>query len=123
LGCTAVAHSLSSWWGDEIAAHRRAARFGGPLDPLLGGWTPHHSGLAAADPALGGAWVPTTAALAGRLEPAARQEIVRRRAEALDELERRDPSGFARWLTVERGLSSDPADFVRGDRTMGTDAA
>jgi hypothetical protein len=57
------------------------------------------------------------------LEPAARQEIVRRRAEALDELERRAPSGFARWLTAERGLCSDPADFVRGDRTMGTDAA
>jgi hypothetical protein len=67
--------------------------------------------------------VRTTAALAGRLEPAARREIVRRRAEALDELERRDPSGFARWLTAERGPRSDPADFVRGDRTMGTDAA
>src|SRR5258706_9654291 len=35
LGCTAVAQPLSSWWGDEIAAHQRAARFAGPLDPLL----------------------------------------------------------------------------------------
>jgi hypothetical protein len=48
------------------------------------------------------------------LEPAARQEIVRRRAEALDELERRDPSGFASWLTAERSLHSDPAAFMRG---------
>jgi len=35
LGCTAVAQPLSAWWGDEIAAHQRAARFNGPLDPLL----------------------------------------------------------------------------------------
>jgi len=73
--------------------------------------------------ALGGEWVHSTAALAGRLDPAVRQDVVRRRAEALDELERRDPVGFARWLTSARGLRSDPADFVRGDRTMGTDAA
>lgn len=73
-------------------------------------------------PALGGEWMQTTAALAGRLDPAARQEVVRRRAEALDELERRDPAGFTRWLTAGRGPHSDPADFVRGDRTTGTDA-
>ena len=34
LGCTAVAQPPSAWWGDDIAAHRRAARFTGPLDPL-----------------------------------------------------------------------------------------
>ena len=27
LGCTATAPALSAWMGDEIAAHRRAARF------------------------------------------------------------------------------------------------
>jgi hypothetical protein len=74
-------------------------------------------------PTLGTEWVRSTAALAGRLEPATRQEIVRRRGEALDELERRDPTGFARWLTADRGMQSDPAAFVRGHRTMGTDAA
>jgi hypothetical protein len=63
-----------------------------------------------------------TAALPGRLNPSVRQEVVRRRADVLDELERRDPIGFARWLTAERGLRNDPADFVRGDRSMGTDA-
>ena len=61
--------------------------------------------------ALGQEWVRTTAALAGRLSPAARASLVGRREEALDELERRDPDGFARWLVA--GPGSDPADFVR----------
>lgn len=35
LGCTATAQPLTAWMGDDIAAHRRAARFAGPLDPLV----------------------------------------------------------------------------------------
>ena len=35
LGCTATAQLLSGWMDDEIEAHRHAARFAGPLDPLL----------------------------------------------------------------------------------------
>jgi hypothetical protein len=62
--------------------------------------------------ALGEEWLRTTAALGGRLSPAARASLVGRREEALDELERRDPDGFARWLVA--GPASDPADFVRG---------
>jgi hypothetical protein len=62
--------------------------------------------------ALGEEWLRTTAALAGRLSPAARASLVGRREEALDELERRDPGGFARWLAV--GPGSNPAEFVRG---------
>jgi hypothetical protein len=65
-------------------------------------------------PALGQEWLSTTAALAGRLEPAARQSLVGRRAETLDELERRDPDGFARWLAVGPARGSDPSDYVRG---------
>ena len=64
--------------------------------------------------ALGDEWVRTTAALAGRLAPAARQAVVTRREEALDELERRDPDGFARWLFAGATQDSDPAAFVRG---------
>ena len=64
--------------------------------------------------ALGDEWLHTTAALAGRLDPAARQSLVARREEALDELERRDPDGFARWLMAGSTRGSDPADFVRG---------
>jgi HD-GYP domain-containing protein (c-di-GMP phosphodiesterase class II) len=35
LGCTATAQPLAAWMGDDIEAHRRAARFARPLDPLL----------------------------------------------------------------------------------------
>ena len=72
---------------------------------------------------LGGEWSRTTAALASRLEPAARQAVIRRREEVLDELERRDPAGFGRWLAAGAAEDSDPATFVRGGRVTGTDAA
>jgi hypothetical protein len=64
--------------------------------------------------ALGDEWLRTTAALAGRLTPAVRTSLVRRREEALDELESRDREGFARWLAAGPIQGSDPADFVRG---------
>jgi hypothetical protein len=68
-------------------------------------------------------WSRTTEALVSRLEPAARQVVVRRRHEVLDELERRDPAGVARWLAAGAAEQSDPATFVRGDRATGSDAA
>jgi hypothetical protein len=79
-------------------------------------------------PALGREWIRTTAALGGRLSPVERQALVRRRAETLDELERRDPAGFARWLAEGPALGTDPADYVhgrpvQGDPAAGTDAA
>jgi len=64
--------------------------------------------------ALGEEWVRTTAELAGWLSPAARASLVSRRQEALDELERRDPDGFERWLAAGPAGGSDPAEFVRG---------
>ena len=72
---------------------------------------------------LGREWLEGTTALAGRLEPAVRTAIVRRRQDALDELERRDPEGFLRWLTTGPVLDRDPAAFVRGRRTLGESAA
>jgi hypothetical protein len=72
---------------------------------------------------LGDEWSRTTAALASRLEPAARQVVVGRRQEVLDELERRDPAGFARWLAAGAAEDSDPVIFVRDDWTTGSDAA
>jgi hypothetical protein len=63
--------------------------------------------------ALGDEWVRTTAALAGPLSPAARAALVMRREETLDELELRDPQGFAQWLAAGPASGSDPADFVR----------
>ena len=73
--------------------------------------------------ALGQEWMRTSAVLAGPLDPAVRAAVVRRREEALDELELRDPEGFARWLTAGPVPDSDPAGYVRRDRTAGTDAA
>lgn len=74
---------------------------------------------------LGEEWTRTTAALAGHLDAAVRASLVQRREETLDELERRDPDGFTRWLAV--GPGGDPADFVRGgprlDGQAETDAA
>lgn len=63
--------------------------------------------------ALGREWLRTTAALDGPLRPAVREAVVQRRQQALDELERRDPAGFSRWLTSGAG-GRDPADYVRG---------
>jgi hypothetical protein len=63
--------------------------------------------------ALGDEWIRTTAALAGRLDARTRQAIVVRRHETLDELERRDPAGFARWLAGTPLPGSDPAGHLR----------
>lgn len=60
---------------------------------------------------LGQEWLRTTELLAARLHPAARHLVVARRGETLDELERRDPAGFGRWLAA--GSEGDPAEFVR----------
>jgi hypothetical protein len=72
---------------------------------------------------LGTEWLETTSALGRPVEPAVRQDIIRRREETLDELERRDPAGFARWLAAGAASDSDPATFVRGERSTGRDAA
>jgi hypothetical protein len=68
-------------------------------------------------------WSRTTAALATPLEPTTRQVVIRRRQEVLDELEHRDPAGFARWLAAGATANCDPATFVRSDRAPGSDAA
>jgi hypothetical protein len=62
---------------------------------------------------LGREWLRTAAVLAGPLDPETHQSVLGRRSEALDELERRDPVGFSRWLAHESCPRSDPADFVR----------
>jgi hypothetical protein len=66
---------------------------------------------------LGQEWLRTTAVLATRLHPTARHTIVARREEILEELERRDPHGFGRWLAG--GSAGDPAEFVRGGPVTG----
>ena len=72
-------------------------------------------------PALGREWLRTTASLDGELRPAVREAVVLRRQEAMDELERRDAAGFARWLVAAPG--SDPADYIGGRALPGSPAA
>jgi hypothetical protein len=74
-------------------------------------------------PALGLEWLRTSAALAGALDAASRRAIVERREATLDELERRDPDGFGRWLALGPEPDSDPAAFVRSGPVKGTEAA
>jgi hypothetical protein len=61
---------------------------------------------------LGRAWVRSSAALSATRDPVARARLVSRRQQALDELERRDPDGFARWLAAGATIDSDPARWV-----------
>jgi hypothetical protein len=73
--------------------------------------------------ALGREWLRTSAALGQARDAAVRQALVERRHEALDELERRDPAGFRRWLAEGATVDSDPARYVSGDPAAGYDAA
>lgn len=100
------------------AARREAADLAGLLPPV--------SLLTTVE--LGQEWMRTSAILAGLLAAPARAALVARREETLDELERRDPAGFARWLAAGPTPSSDPAGYVqggplRGDPAADTDAA
>ena len=73
--------------------------------------------------ALGREWLRTSAALAGRIDPVMRRSIVARRVETLDELERRDPDGFGRWIARGPEPASDPAEYVRRGPVTDTEAA
>jgi hypothetical protein len=119
---------LKIWRARRAGARRRrdSVADGGGQAPVLAAvwlsqWQPPVSVLPTS--VLGSEWLRTTSALACRVEPAARQEIIRRRQETLDELERRDPADFARWLADGAASDSDPATFVRGERTTRRDAA
>jgi hypothetical protein len=106
--------------------HPSADRPVRPRAAELAGLLPPVTVLTTAE--LGQEWTRTTALLGGPLDAAAREALVARRQETLDELERRDPAGFARWLAAGPTLSSDPAGYVhggplRGDPAADTDAA
>jgi hypothetical protein len=89
--------------GSAVAAAGQPA---GPLPPVS----------ALSTEALGREWVRTTTALAGPLDARNREAIVVRRQQTLDELERRDPDGFARWLSGLPLAGSDPSgDLKHGD--------
>ncbi|GAB4082520.1 hypothetical protein GCU67_11130 [Modestobacter muralis] len=123
LAVVAVLGLLLARWGLRAArAARVDARTPATRTSLVGGddgrWV---HGLSVQE--LGREWVRSSAALAAARDPFTRQELVRRRQEALDELERRDPAGFARWLEGGATADSDPAEYVSGDPAAGSEAA
>jgi hypothetical protein len=102
---------LVRWVLRSVVSQRQASV--APVVPLVGGGTAPVGGLSVA--ALGREWLRTSAALAQARGPLVRAALVERRREALDELERRDPAGFARWLAEGATVDSDPARYVSGD--------
>lgn len=61
---------------------------------------------------LGEEWLRTTALLDAAPEPLVREAVAARRASVLDELERRDPKGIARWLAQGSDRGGNPAEFL-----------
>jgi len=94
----------------------RPVRLDGPVSAR-----PSVGGLSAR--ALGEEWLRTTALLEARIDPALRRSVADRREAILDELERRDGTGFARWLADGPSPPSNPADHVRDLPAAGTGAA
>jgi hypothetical protein len=113
VGVGAAAWAALRWARDRREAAARPAPPSG-LGPVPGGWQSAPVVADASTAALGAEWRRTGAELERPLAPAARQALVARREQVLDELERRDPAGFARWLAAEPLGSVDPTGFVRG---------
>lgn len=106
----------------RAARRRRSRRAPGPMSgpavvPLL-----RPVGSLSTE-ALGREWLLSTSVLGSLVDTGTRQSIVRRRQQLLDELERRDPAGFARWLAAGPRPGSDPATFLHGDAAADKDAA
>jgi hypothetical protein len=123
--CGGAVWVLRSWRARRSAGPAPAVGDGGPAPPLLvARLSDSHPPVSILPTSvLGSDWLQTTEAVRYRLEPAIRQAIVRRRQETLDELERRDPAGFARWMAAAAAMDINPATFVRDDPIAGTDAA
>jgi hypothetical protein len=66
------------------------------------------------DPQLCLAWRTSFLALQRSQDLQRRAQLVRQRQEYLDELERRNPAGFARWLYAGARPASDPSRYLLG---------
>ena len=112
----------------RLLRSRRGRRPAADVVPLTGraadapvGAAPWTAQLSVAE--LGRAWVRSSAALPALHDPAERERLVTRRQQALDELERRDPAGFGRWLAAGATIDSDPARWVHQPPSPGSAAA
>jgi hypothetical protein len=121
LAGLAVGAVLVRWAVRAAGGTSRSA--GATVLPLPGSATEIRPVRSLTVEALGREWLRTSAALAQARDATVRHALVERREEALDELERRDPAGFRRWLAEGATVDSDPARYVSGDPTAGYDAA
>jgi hypothetical protein len=71
---------------------------------------------------LGEEWLRTTAVLDASPEPRTREAVAARRASVLDELERRDPEGLARWLADGTDRAGNPVEWLREEPREGRSA-
>ncbi|MGY1724627.1 hypothetical protein [Blastococcus sp. SYSU DS0533] len=108
VGLGAAGWAALRWARDRREAALRA------MPPAGAGGEPAITVDGASTATLGEEWRRTGVQLQRSLTPAVRQRLVTRRAQVLDELERRDPDGFARWLAAGPLGSVDPTGFVRG---------
>jgi hypothetical protein len=93
---------------------RGAAPAGGPPSAVL----PPAAGMLVAG--LSREWRRTAAVLdAAAVDPVESAQVVRRRGEVLDELERRDPAGFARWVAGGASAVDHPVHHRPGDPADG----
>lgn len=67
------------------------------------------------------AWRSSYTALQRAHDPADAARVVDTRAGYLDELQRRDPSGFVRWMVTGARAASDPAKYLTADREKRSD--
>jgi hypothetical protein len=68
--------------------------------------------LALTDEQLSGGWQTSSRALRRRTSPAQKVAVVEERQTYLEEFERRNPSGFAAWLTSGSGVSDDLMPYL-----------
>ncbi len=124
LTAAVLAFLLRSGRRSDTAARARSVGAGEQVAPLVAFRSADAGPVPAlSTAALGREWLRTTAVLAGRVDAATRRSIVERREATLDELERRDPDGFSRWLSDGPLPGSDPSTYVRGGPVQGTEAA
>ncbi|GAB3357869.1 hypothetical protein [Modestobacter lapidis] len=93
----------------------------GPTPAVPAAALPPAAGLSVEE--LGREWRRTAAVLESAADAAERAVVVRRRGEVLDELERRDPAGFARWLAGGASADGYPVRRLRGDSSTGPGSA
>ena len=112
VGCVA-AGAWSAWHLEPVERWRHRV---GPIirpDTRGPGGTPDWAALPTAD--LGRLWVRTRAQVLAAHDPAELGALTALRGACLEELERRDPDGCARWLTVDpRAAGHDPSPYLHG---------